>query len=99
MRRSSKSAQQLFPSLTSFECARIAAKFPAQVQFSPSLIDYIWSGQQGEQIPACLVQPRSALEVAFVYDVVKKEKCHFAIKSGGHSRTPGNSNANGGRDD
>ena len=32
----------------------------------------------------------------FIYNIVREEKCHFAIKSGGHARTPGTSNADGG---
>ena len=82
--------------LIHLQCAQIAAKLPSQAQFSPLLIDYIWSAQQGELIPACRVEPKSAEEVAFIYNIVKAERCHFAIKSGGHARAPGASNADGG---
>ena len=64
--------------------------------FAPIEINNIWSGQQGELIPACRIQPTSTQEVAITLGVLKQQQCHFAIKSGGHSRIAGASNAAGG---
>jgi FAD/FMN-containing dehydrogenase len=64
-----------------------------RVHFTPNEINYIWSAQQGELVPACRVEPVSAKEVSVILGIVKQAKCHFAIKSGGHSQHPGASNA------
>jgi len=46
--------------------------------------------------PACRVEPESAQDVVKILDAVKEKQCHFAIKSGGHARWAGASNAEGG---
>lgn len=47
-------------------------------------------------IPACVVQPTSAEEVALALKTITQHQCHFAVKSGGHARLKGASNADGG---
>jgi FAD/FMN-containing dehydrogenase len=42
------------------------------------------------------VEPSSAEEVSFVLQTLIDTECHFAIKGGGHDRTPGSSNIDGG---
>jgi FAD/FMN-containing dehydrogenase len=54
-----------------------------------------WDAKQ-DVTPACRVEPGSAKEVQFILNTVKDAQCHFAIKSGGHSRFKGASNAEGG---
>lgn len=46
--------------------------------------------------PACRVEPASALDVVEILQTVKEYGCHFAVKSGGHARFAGASNADGG---
>lgn len=40
-------------------------------------------------MPACRVQPTSAEEVSLILGIVKDNRCHFAVKSGGHSQVTG----------
>ena len=61
--------------------------------FTPNEINYIWSAQQGELIPACRVLPDSTEDVAMILSIAKQTKCHIAVKSGGHSQHPGASTA------
>ena len=46
--------------------------------------------------PACRALPVSAKEVSSIFNILKETKCHFAIKSGGHSQHPGASTADRG---
>jgi FAD binding domain len=55
-----------------------------------------WDTKLSDLTPACRVEPASSEEVSFVLKTLIDVKCHFAIKSGGHDRTPGSSNADGG---
>jgi FAD/FMN-containing dehydrogenase len=54
-----------------------------------------WDAKQ-EVTPACRVEPESAQHIAQILNTVKEKQCHFAIKSGGHARFAGSSNADGG---
>ena len=56
----------------------------------------IWDGKQQDLIPACRVEPASTKDVSHVLKAVTDEGCHFAIKSGGHARDTGFSNADAG---
>lgn len=56
----------------------------------------MWDAQQDALTPACRVEPESAQDVSTILNTVIQEGCHFAIKSGGHDRTAGSSNADGG---
>jgi FAD/FMN-containing dehydrogenase len=55
----------------------------------------MWDAKQ-DVTPACRVEPGSAEDVKTILNTVKETQCHFAIKSGGHSRFKGASNAEGG---
>jgi FAD/FMN-containing dehydrogenase len=55
----------------------------------------MWDAKQ-DVVPACRVEPASAQDVSTVLNTLKKKKCHFAVKSGGHARNAGASNADGG---
>jgi FAD/FMN-containing dehydrogenase len=56
----------------------------------------LWDAKQTELEPACYVEPSNAVEVAVILDVLIKEGCRFAVKSGGLSRDAGQSNVDGG---
>lgn len=43
-----------------------------------------------------MVRPTSAGEVSSVLKTIRDYGCHFAVKSGGHARSKGASNADGG---
>lgn len=53
----------------------------------------IWDAKQQEVRPACRVEPSNATEVADVLSILLETSCHFAVKGGGHGRSPGDSNA------
>ena len=55
-----------------------------------------WSSQQAETLPACRVQPQSALDVSASLLVTKFFRCPFAVKSGGHAAFAGASNIQSG---
>lgn len=56
----------------------------------------LWDAKQTELEPACYVEPSDAAEVALIVEVLVREGCRFAVKSGGHSRDAGQSNVRGG---
>lgn len=56
----------------------------------------IWDAKQQEVRPACRVEPSSAAEVSQVLGILIDTWCHFAVKGGGHSRSPNDSNSVGG---
>jgi FAD/FMN-containing dehydrogenase len=68
---------------------------PDQVFLGKSGAFSFWDAKQ-DLTPACRVEPASAQDVKTILDTVKETQCHFAIKSGGHSRFAGASNAEGG---
>jgi hypothetical protein len=47
-------------------------------------------------VPACIIQPVSPQEVSIAIQMTGKYECHSAVKSGGHARSVGASNADGG---
>ena len=55
-----------------------------------------WSSQQAETLPACRVQPETAMDVSASLLVTKFFQCRFAVKSGGHAAFEGASNIDGG---
>ncbi|KAE9380997.1 FAD binding domain-containing protein [Stipitochalara longipes BDJ] len=55
-----------------------------------------YSQQQIEIIPACIIQPNDASQIAEAINIIREHNCIFAIKSGGHSMFAGASNAPGG---
>lgn len=62
----------------------------------PSLFEDYFSAQQQESVPACVVLPDSAQDVAEAIKVITQYECIFAVKSGGHAMFSGASNAPGG---
>jgi FAD/FMN-containing dehydrogenase len=58
-------------------------------------VDY-WDVKQSSLKPALRVEPSNAQEVSEILKILVEENCHFAIKSGGHARGEGSSNAEGG---
>lgn len=55
--------------------------------------DTLYSVQQRDVIPACIVTPSSKEGVSEALKVIKQHQCIFAIKSGGHAMFAGASNA------
>ncbi|KAH9211970.1 hypothetical protein DL95DRAFT_436978 [Leptodontidium sp. 2 PMI_412] len=62
----------------------------------PGFKQTFFTAIQGEVIPACIVTPSSASQVAQAISIINQHSCIFAVKSGGHSSVPGASNAPGG---
>jgi FAD/FMN-containing dehydrogenase len=56
----------------------------------------MWDAKQLEYKSACRIEPVSTEEVASALGVIVDNWCNFAVKSGGHSRIRGSSNAVGG---
>lgn len=69
--------------------------FPGNATYVQQEQDY-WSNQQAETQPACLVQPKCALDVSVALIVTRFYGCRFAVKSGGHACFVGASNIQGG---
>ncbi|KAG4412615.1 hypothetical protein IFR04_014245 [Cadophora malorum] len=62
----------------------------------PGFRQTFFTSLQSELIPACIVTPTSAQQVAQAISIINQHSCIFAVKSGGHSSVPGASNAPGG---
>ena len=77
-------------------CAALASLFPSQL-FLEKTGDFVFfDSKQSSVTPNCRVEPSSAEDVSTVLKTVVEEGCHFAVKSGGHSRERGASNVDGG---
>jgi FAD/FMN-containing dehydrogenase len=79
-----------------FQCASIASKLPSQLFLQKSGDFAVWDAKQADITPACRVEPASAEDISLVVKTVTEEGCHFAVKSGGHARDIGFSNADAG---
>lgn len=55
-----------------------------------------FSARQREVTPACVIQPSSPQDVSTAIQIINRQSCHFAVKSGGHAMFAGASNAVGG---
>ncbi|KAI1390867.1 FAD binding domain-containing protein [Hypoxylon trugodes] len=55
-----------------------------------------WSQEQADCTPYCIRQPKNAQGVAEVLSVLEETGCPFAIKSGGHGRSQGESSISAG---
>ena len=55
-----------------------------------------WSQQQSNTRPLCRFSPTTAEEVSAAIVEIRKTKCQFAVKSGGHASFKGGSNIQGG---
>ncbi|ROV95322.1 hypothetical protein VSDG_06093 [Cytospora chrysosperma] len=58
-------------------------------------VDANWSEACWEQ-PGCIIQPRTASDVATALKIIKQFGAPFAVRSGGHSPNPGFSSIQGG---
>jgi FAD/FMN-containing dehydrogenase len=79
-----------------FQCASLASQLPAKLFLGKTGDFSIWDGKQSDITPACRVEPDSAEDVSLILKTVINEGCHFAVKSGGHARDAGFSNADAG---
>lgn len=77
------------------QCTALSSLLPAQVFLGRTALAF-WDAQQDNLVPACRIEPESADDVSTILKTVVEAGCHFAIKSGGHDRTAGSSNADGG---
>ncbi|KAJ3458830.1 hypothetical protein MRS44_012939 [Fusarium solani] len=77
-------------------CSQLSTIFGPVLHY-PSTDNFtIWDAKQLEVRPACRVEPSSAKDVAQILGVVVDNWCRFAVKGGGHSRHPDDSNSVGG---
>ncbi|KAL1622792.1 hypothetical protein SLS54_004812 [Diplodia seriata] len=74
-------------------CTHLSSAFGSAFHYPDSDNFTIWDAKQQEVRPACRVEPSSAAEVAHVLEVLVDTWCHFAVKGGGHSRSPDDSNS------
>ena len=73
-------------------CAHIASQLP-DLSFLGRTGDFdMWDAKQSDLVPACRVEPSSAQDVELIMRIVVDLSCPFAIKGGGHARSPGHSN-------
>ena len=77
-------------------CAALSSALPGQLFIGNSGHYRIWDAKQAELTPLCRVEPASNEDVSLVLRTVVETGCHFAVKGGGHARSPGFSNADGG---
>ena len=69
---------------------------PEQV-FFPGTTAYFeqqeyYSKEQESDLPSCRVSPRNALDVSRILSLSTANRCHYAVKSGGHMAWSGASN-------
>ncbi|KAK3066594.1 hypothetical protein LTR53_017003, partial [Teratosphaeriaceae sp. CCFEE 6253] len=85
-----------------FQCRRLSQQLPDGVLFPGAAYDAAnlrWS-ETAMLHPSCIVQPNNAEEVSEALTVLiagyggNKSACPFAIKSGGHTPTPGGNDIN-----
>lgn len=86
----------LSESLRLSQCAQLSSTFGLRLHYHSSDNFTIWDAKQLEVHPACRVEPSTATEVSQVLGVVVDSWCRFAVKGGGHSRHPDDSNSAGG---
>ncbi|KAL4910555.1 hypothetical protein BDW74DRAFT_184434 [Aspergillus multicolor] len=79
-------------------CASLSNSFgPAAFHYPYNDVNFtIWDAKQQEVQPACRVEPSTASDVSQILGILVSNWCHFAVKGGGHSRHPGDSNSIGG---
>ncbi|KAF1816877.1 FAD-binding domain-containing protein [Eremomyces bilateralis CBS 781.70] len=77
-------------------CSSLTLDLPQKVFLGHDGGFAMWDAKQHELVPACRVVPTSAEDIVAIIEAAKSNQCHFAIKSGGHSRMAGASNAEGG---
>jgi hypothetical protein len=86
----------LFAQSDRLKCVRLATVFDSALHYPDNDNFTIWDEKQQEVRPACRVEPSSATDVSRVLAILVDHWCYFAVKGGGHSRNPGDSNSVGG---
>ena len=86
--------------LTEDQCTALVSVLGSKIYYSngppAGFSEDYFSQIQREVIPACVIVPSSAEDVAEAIKVISQHQCIFACKSGGHSMFAGASNAPGG---
>ncbi|KAL7934089.1 hypothetical protein V8C35DRAFT_303167 [Trichoderma chlorosporum] len=80
-------------------CARLASALGDAVTTTPFAATSYFSLQESTIVPACIVRPRSALDVSTAVTILFKSQapgCQFAVKGGGHTPAGGFANIQGG---
>ncbi|KAF2114934.1 hypothetical protein BDV96DRAFT_494287 [Lophiotrema nucula] len=78
------------------DCARLSRSLPGLVfrngtrEFAESITSYFYV--QARLLPACVVSPRDAEEVALAVDFLSKTGSPFAVRGGGHGSVTGAAN-------
>lgn len=78
------------------QCRQIASYCPDCVFVGQTGNFEFWDAKQAEIVPACRVEPPTVNELSRILGTIIEQSCRFAVKSGGHERTPNASNADGG---
>ncbi|KAF4535233.1 FAD binding domain containing protein [Lasiodiplodia theobromae] len=77
-------------------CSQLSTSFGSVLHYPENDRNFtIWDAKQQEVRPACRVEPSNAAEVAQVLEILVGNWCRFAVKGGGHSRHPDDSNSVG----
>ncbi|KAF3018999.1 hypothetical protein E8E14_012878 [Neopestalotiopsis sp. 37M] len=77
-------------------CSKLAQIFPTALHYPNTDNFTIWDAKQQETTSACRLQPANASEVSQALTILISTGCEFAVKGGGHSRTPNDSKSVGG---
>lgn len=87
---------RLFISTKQSQCSRLSQIFPSALHYPGTDNFTIWDAKQQETVSACRLQPADAPEVSQALSVLRDTSCQFAVKGGGHSRSPNDSKSAGG---
>lgn len=90
----------LHPSISksrlTLQCAQLSSTFGPALHYPGTDNFTIWDAKQQEVIPACRIEPSTALDVSQTLNILVENWCYFSVKGGGHSRHAGDSNSVGG---
>lgn len=78
------------------QCTEIAVEFGAALHYPGTDNITWWDARQQAVQPACRVEPSSSVDVARIMAILVENECRFAVRCGGHSRSPDDSNSVGG---
>lgn len=74
------------------QCSQLSSTFGKYLHYPEEDSNFtIWDAKQQEVRSACRIEPANATEVAQTLEILISNSCHFAVKGGGHSRSPGDS--------
>lgn len=82
--------------LTWLQCTELAVEFSVALHYPSADNITWWDARQQAVQPACRVEPSSSADVARIMAILVANECRFAVKCGGHSRSPDDSNSVGG---